>query len=293
MTSRSIKHGWLVMLGGLAASGGAQGADFTCWQPNKVLVAGQADAEADAEYWTRERRDNAIPDDGGALEDSAKPRAPTVTERVNVAVAPYKYGGKLFYTRDGNDYSASAQFVAEDNVLLAAAHSMWRGDKFAQNVVFYRAYENGAGTRFVVDQAVVLTDWVPISPNPPSVDKSALDYAALRTTENSDAGKFTLSKDGTFTAVSMMGYPGNFDGGNYMNKQDSNKLAQVGGTYLAAPTEFGTGASGGAWIPPGSNPPIVSVVSAQVLQDKTMAMTGPAFTDKTEAMIAYVKGGCK
>ncbi|RWK00753.1 hypothetical protein [Mesorhizobium sp.] len=99
-----------------------------------------------------------------------------------------------------------------------------------------------------------------------------------------------LSKDGTFTAVKMMGYPGNFGDGNYMYKQDSTKLAQVGGSYLAAPTEFGTGASGGAWFVPDNG--IVSVVSAH-MQGKTLAMTGPAFTDTAEAMIAFVKGGCK
>ncbi|GLQ79330.1 hypothetical protein GCM10007881_28480 [Mesorhizobium huakuii] len=145
---------------------------------------------------------------------------------------------------------------------------MWRGDKHAVNVVFYRAYDDGAGTRFIVDQAAVLTDWIPISPNPPSAEKSALDYAALRTTANSDAGKFVLSQDGSFTAVSMMG--------KYMYKQDSTKLAQVGGTYLAAPTEFGTGASGGAWFAPDNS--IVSVVSAQIMQGKTLAMTGTALS---------------
>lgn len=220
------------------------------------------------------------------------PAAPTVTERVNVAETPYKYGGKLFYTRDGGDYKASAQFVTEDNILLAAAHSMWRGDKSAQNVFFDRAYENGGGTHFVIDQAAVLTEWVRISLDPPSVEKSASDYAALRTTAASDAGKFTLSKDGRFTDVAMMGYPSNFDEGRYMYKQDATKLVQRDGTYLAAPTELGTGASGGAWFTPGEDTPIVSVVSAQLVDNKQVVMSGPVFTDTTEAMIAFVKGGC-
>ncbi|RWA75706.1 MAG: hypothetical protein EOQ69_14870 [Mesorhizobium sp.] len=287
MVPKSIVSASLAVLGGLIFCSGAEASDFACWQPNKALLAAN---ESGGDYWTKERRDRAVPEnDGGAI--TAPEPGKLAATRVDVTQTPFKYGGKLFYTRDGVDYTASAQFVAEDNVLLAAAHSMWRGDKHAVNVVFYRAYEDGEGTRFVVDQAAVLTDWIPISPNPPSAEKSALDYAALRTTASSDAGKFVLSKDGTFTAVKMMGYPGNFGDGNYMYKQDSTKLAQVGGSYLAAPTEFGTGASGGAWFVPDNS--IVSVVSAQIMQGKTLAMTGPAFTDTTEAMIAFVKGGCK
>ncbi|QPC92519.1 hypothetical protein [Mesorhizobium sp. INR15] len=287
MVPGSIVSGSLAVLGGLIFCSGAEAADFACWQPNKTLLA---ENEAGEGYWTKERRDRAVSENDGGAVTAPKPEGLAATARVDVTLTPYKYGGKLFYTRDGVDYTASAQFVTEDNVLLAAAHSMWRGDKHAVNVVFYRAYDDGAGTRFVVDQAAVLTDWIPISPNPPSAEKSAFDYAALRTTANSDAGKFVLSQDGGFTAVSMMGYPGNFGGGRYMYKQVSTKLAQVGGTYLAAPTEFGTGASGGAWFAPDNS--IVSVVSAQVMQGKTLAMTGPALTATTEAMIAFVKGGC-
>lgn len=288
MFSRLVLAGTLATLGSLACAGDADAADFTCWQPKKLLTADAAE-----DYWTEERRNGAIEeDDGGAVTTPPPRKDLQATVPVDVTATPYKYGGKLFYTRDGNDYQASAQFVAEDNVVLAAAHSMWRGDKQANNVIFYRAYDNGAGTRFNVDQAAILTAWIAISADPPSLVRAASDYAALRTTANSDAGKFTLSKDGAFTNVVMMGYPGNFGGGEVMYKQDSAKLATVGGAYQAAPTEFGTGASGGAWFVSGGVSPIVSVVSGQIYSAATLTMIGPALTDTTEAMIAFVKGGC-
>lgn len=262
---------------------GANAADFTCWQPKKAVMAENLE-----DYWTEERRAGAIDeDDGGAFITPPPRKELQATEPVDVTATPYKYGGKLFYTRDGLDYRASAQFVSEDNIVLAAAHSMWRGVHQANNVIFYRAYDNGGGTRFDVDQAAILTAWIAISEDPASLPRAALDYAALRTTANSDAGKFTLSKDGAFTNVVMMGYPSSLGAGEVMYKQDSAKLATVGSAYQAAPNDFGSGASGGAWFLSGGNP-IVSIVSGT----STTQVIGPALTDTTEEMITFVKGGC-
>jgi len=282
-----ILAGCLASIGSLAVTDTTIAADFTCWQPKKALTA-----EASEDYWTEERRDGAIPeDDGGAIDNSPDVEQLQVTAPVDVTTTPYKYGGKLFYTRDGVNYQASAQFAVEDNILLAAAHSMWRGDKQAENIVFYRAYANGGGTKYDIDRAAILTAWIAISADPPSLGRAASDYAALRTTKASEAGVFTLSKDGGFTDVTMMGYPDNFGGGEVMYKQDSTKLATVGSAYQAAPTEFGTGSSGGAWFVAGGTP-IVSVVSGRILNGRTMTMIGPALTDTTEEMIAFVKDGC-
>ncbi len=301
MQSKLIGSALVLLLGGALAPlrpAYAHGT-FVCWQPNaKTAQAGGAD------YWTPERRAKAIPDNevlprprtSGRHKFRARKRSRILAAAEPVADVkqpPFKFGGKLFYTRDGSDFEASAQFAADDTILLAAAHSMYKGTGYAKNITFYRVYADGGDKIYTVDQAAVLKAWLPIAKDPPSIGRTASDYAALRTTAASDVGHLTLSQDGSFTNVGMMGYPANLGGGKVMYKQLATKQAQIGSAYDARPNEFGGGASGGAWYV-GADDTLraVSVTSGTAVTGTTLAW-GAAFTDTTDAMTAYVKGGCK
>lgn len=257
---------------------------FTCWQPNIKLVA------TSAEYWTKERRDKALPDSDDNNFASEGTDKVGDAEKVSISDIPFKFGGKLFFTRDKQDYQASAQFVEEDNIVIAAAHSMWKGGSQATNIAFFRGYDNGGGTKFDFDQAAILTAWKAVSSDQPSVQRAALDYSALRTTAPSDAGKFLLGIDEQFTEVAMMGYPKSFDNGKYMYKQISTNSTRTGNGYEARPNTFTGGASGGAWfVPSGDDFAAVSTVSG----GGSTRILGPAFTEETKDLISYVIGGCK
>ncbi|WP_210236298.1 hypothetical protein, partial [Mesorhizobium sp. M8A.F.Ca.ET.167.01.1.1] len=65
MVPKSIVSASLAVLGGLIFCSGAEASDFACWQPNKALLAAN---ESGGDYWTKERRERAVPEnDGGAI----------------------------------------------------------------------------------------------------------------------------------------------------------------------------------------------------------------------------------
>jgi hypothetical protein len=127
MNIRRIAALVAVAIPALMNSSVAKTADYTCWNPSGTQMTA-----APADYWTAERLANAVPDgeslppETGNVIPQLKGLVGAVAERAPVDQAPYKYGGKLFFTRGGIDYSASAQFVADDNIVLAAGHSMWK-----------------------------------------------------------------------------------------------------------------------------------------------------------------------
>jgi hypothetical protein len=275
--------------GVLAIALPAHGADdrFLCWEPNTALMA------ADIEYWTPERRAAAVNEVFGLVNppDRAAADAPMVAPaRADVAVAPFSYGGKLFYTRGGQDFQASAQFVAMDNTVLAAAHSMYKGGNQATNITFYRAYDGGGGTQFEIDNAAVLAAWPDVADDPPSPQRSAFDYAVLKTRTDSAVGKFALGKDAAFTDVTLIGYPAALDNGARMYRQPSQRIATIGDAFQAAPNQLTQGASGGAWFT-GDAAPFTAVSS--ISSGGGGNVYGPVFKDLTEDLFAYVAGGCR
>ncbi|MBA8879018.1 hypothetical protein [Phyllobacterium myrsinacearum] len=258
--------------------------DFSCWQPSKTTAA------ASAEYWTKDRRDKALSEDDANNFVGGDNDKLGDAERANIQDAPYKFGGKVFFTRGGQNFQASAQFVGDNNIVIAAAHSMFKADKQATNIAFYRGYENGGGTPFSFDQVAILAAWKPVSTDKPSFERAALDYAVLRTTTPSDAGAFTLGIGPSFTDVTIMGYPGNLENGNLMYAQTSTKDQQVGNAFEVRPNAFLHGSSGGAWfVPQDGGFAAVSTVSGGT----DIHLLGPAFTSKTQELIAFVKAGCK
>lgn len=289
---RSIEHCILALAGAFATvpSPLLANDDFTCWAPNSTALAQNA-----AEYWTEERMRGAVsepleaPSDRMTLGQPA-PNALGDAERAPITEAPYKFGGKLFYTRGGGDYAASAQFVADDNIVIGAAHSLWKGGKAATNIRFVQGYDGGGGTGYDIDLAAVLTHWTTVADDTPSLSRSQYDYSVMRTTTATSAGRYDLGAAGVDTVVTITGYPARLEGGAYMYREVATILVKAGNAFDARPHPmYGGGASGGAWFIGDSEPyEAVSVVSS----GDPDGIYGPAFTSDTSDMVAYVKGGC-
>ncbi len=268
--------------------------EFTCWDPGGV-----ASTNAAADYWTAERIAAAIPDgetirtlptDG--FSRGREDILPSDAERAPIGEAPYKFGGQLLYTRGGNDYTASAQFVADANIVVGAAHSLWKGGMAASNIRFYQGYSNGGGTLYRIDKAAVLLRWTEVADNNPSLARSQFDYSVMRTTVASAVGKYELGIDGAHVDdnVTITGYPARLDGGEYMYRETARITVQAGTAYDARPHPmYGGGASGGAWFVTADNlHKAVSVVSSGAPD----GVYGPSFTQDTADLIAIVKNGC-
>ncbi|TPP10596.1 hypothetical protein [Rhizobium glycinendophyticum] len=149
--------------------------DFTYWAVSDDIL--QA---ATLDYWTQERRQKAIAaqtnvSTGRASLGIGRRSMLNDAETAPIGEAPYKFGGKLFYTRDGIDYEASAQFAAADNIVIGAAHGLWMDNKVASNILFVQGYDNGGGVDYPIDVAAVLTEWTRVASNPPSLQVDQYD----------------------------------------------------------------------------------------------------------------------
>lgn len=286
----SYRNCVLAIVAGLTASPSMSFADgdFTCWAPASNVLA-----QVGPDYWTEERLRNAIPETPGVPADGPHLGGTYKlgdAERAPIDTAPYKFGGKLFYTRDGKDYKASAQFVAANNIVIGAAHSLWKDGKAATNIRLVQGYSNGGGTSYEIDLAAVLTAWTAVADNPPSLSRSQYDYSVMRTTEPTTVGRYDLGAVGLDAPVTVTGYPGRMEGGEYMYREEGTIVLKAGDAYQSMPHPmYGGGASGGAWFVGDSEPyKAVSVVSS----GSEDLVYGPAFTQKTQEMIDYVSGGC-
>lgn len=267
--------------------------DFTCWSPGGAMLAGAAGG-----YWTAERIANAIPfgetigRGEGGLSEQRRGLKDTEAERAPINEAPYKFGGKLLFTLGGIDYEASAQFVGDDRIVMGAAHSAWGNGNQATNIRFYQGYADGGGTLYQIDRVAVLLRWTEVSGNPPSMARSQFDYSVMRTTQASAVGKYELGIAGAGAGddVTVTGYPGRLDGGEYMYRETARIAVQAGTAYDAGPHPmYGGGASGGAWFVTANNVhKAVSVVSSGAPD----GVYGPSFTQDTADLIAIVKNGC-
>lgn len=136
----------------------------------------------------------------------------------------------------------------------------------------------------------MLAGWPGIADDAPSPQKSALDYAILKTSANSDAGKFALGKDADFVDVTLIGYPVAKEDGAHMYKQPSQRIATIGDAFQAEPNDLTQGASGGAWFI-GAAAPYTAVSS--ISSGSGGKVYGPVFKDLTQDLVDYVAAGCQ
>ena len=166
-------------------------------------------------------------------------------ERADVNLSPYSKGGVLLFTKpDKQQYLCSAQFVGQSNILLTAAHCVQDGStgKWYDNFVFYRAYNNGGGEKFVANCVVANTKWSQPKKN------YQYDYAFIQTSRHSSHGWLGLIKDIPYQIWSAIGYPENYGDNKYMYEVRGNKGITAGGVVEMKNNPMRHGNSGGAWI---------------------------------------------
>lgn len=233
------------------------------------IIKNDAPEDAVEAYWTEERIKNAIPlplpeiteeelqrllkNEGKATQplvqsmegSDARVETPGVPEKANVNERPFWNGGKLFFTKpDGKDYSCTAEFTGQNNIVLTAAHCVRNGETGAwyKNFNFRRAYNNGGGQSVGWNCASAYYMWY----MPPYNYK--FDYAFIQTTSTSGAGWLGWKTQIPYTTWTAIGYPQNYGSNQYMYKVVGDKGPISGNVVQMNNNPMNYGASGGAWI---------------------------------------------
>ncbi|MCI6583027.1 MAG: hypothetical protein Q4D76_10995 [Oscillospiraceae bacterium] len=242
-------------------------------------------------YWTKERMEQAIPEVNEVLPESEEKEcvgeavSATAVSVADTKKSPFNAGGKLFYTKDGTGYVASAEFCGDKQIILTAAHCFYnrRKAKWAENIVFKRCYCDGTADQVVGVQSVAVdTRYIT------DADYHDYDYA-FGATEDAATGEVLgyeiNSKKGTAIAY---GYPTNYEGGQKMvyteggySKHDKGNILEMLGNSM------GGGCSGGAWVKSGTNKAIS--VNSFSYTSRPDDQYGPLFTSEFEALFAYAK----
>jgi V8-like Glu-specific endopeptidase len=149
----------------------------------------QSAPEEVLKYWTPDRMRDAQPEpfdvvkpeqtEEQAEQKSGAPAAFTTTRVANVQAYPFKANGKLFYSRDGKNYSCSASAI-DYNVILTAAHCTYNPTtgQWATNIMFKSSYADGSSTGvFAGLKAIVPDGWG-------SDRNHKYDYSMVRMSKN-------------------------------------------------------------------------------------------------------------
>jgi len=230
---------------------------------------------ATAEYWTKAKAQSAkelVPtrtDAGSASYGSSGldfTRSRITPQSGNVTI-PYRTTGKIFFTKPGvGDFQCSGSVVAK-RVVITAAHCLFGEGHFYTNWVFIPGYDGSKSTlaqqrpygTWTWSRGQVPTNWISSGgslPNP--TDFATLvfnDQAFSGTTYKlyQKAGKYTFAVNHLFdTAVTMLGYPCNFDSCNIMQRVDSSDHrvppGYSGGNVYEYGSDMTGGSSGGPWL---------------------------------------------
>jgi V8-like Glu-specific endopeptidase len=211
-----------------------------------------------------------------------------IPQRANINQSPYSKGGVLLFTKqDNQQYLCSAQFVGQSNILLTAAHCVRNGKtgEWYDNFVFFRAYDNGGGEKFVAKCLVANNKWFD-----PAINYQ-YDYAFIQTNTHSSNGWLGLMKDIPYTIWTAIGYPENYGDNKYMYEVRGNKGITSDGVIEMRNNPMRHGNSGGAWI---SDKPMSSSGSQYAIGLNSFhsdaypgSEFGPVFDD--EFMLQYQK----
>lgn len=235
------------------------------------VVRNDRTSDETAEYWTAERMAAAEPVDLPVVDpaelgpetgdeddeepstsifipsgEPGRPQPGGTPARADVNVRPFWNVGKLFYTKpSGGDFYGSAEFVGSPNVIMTAAHCLWDFDARKQNdwFAFYRAYEGGGGQRIWLANGVIWNAYYESG----RVDWR-YDYGFCKTETPSGAGWLGFATGRPYTAWTAVGYPSNFEIGEYQQRVDGTKGQAFSGLVQMRGNSMSHGASGGAWI---------------------------------------------
>jgi hypothetical protein len=267
------------------------------------------DPAAATSYWTEERLRSAVPLETPSISQSElqelltrekpplAPAPPTelpgrdlkllgIPSGADVAEAPYKHAGRLYFTLNGGNYTCTAQFVGDSTVVMTAAHCVQDKDSgsWATNVLFHRAYKNNASEQQTA--AVCLgtkAGWVT-----GGAGRYKWDYSFIKTKDSSKSGWLGLKVGLPYASWEAVGYPSNYGGGQVMQKVGGTKGVVGGGVAQMVGNPMRSGDSGGAWHVSGTS---ISLNSYHV-EGNTADEWGPLFDSETLDLWKYALNGC-
>lgn len=222
--------------------------------------------KAALEYWTQERMDAAIPvsvvlpDDAEGVRRADNLGAALEVKLADTDEAPFNAGGKLYFSRydestgDYGNYVGSAEFCADNRLILTAAHCFYKGGHYSFNIIFRRCYNNGdSAQETAVDSVAVPAEYI-------DTENYAYDYAlgVTRVAAKGTVLNYEINSAGG-TAIAY-GYPANYENGKKMVYVEGEYTKYNSGVYEMLGNPMGGGCSGGAWVNKSKNA-VVSVNS--------------------------------
>lgn len=295
---------------------------------NKIIGSGLGshthnEAHTIEEYWTEERRANAIPvplpkekapehpahaephsgpeghskaghgDQQPEKEHSVQPHSVGGNAVANPLAYPYRTCGKIFFTQGGSNYAGSASMIAP-NVLLTAGHCVYNGG-WSTNFVFYPSYGKRAATdpayKFSYNYLGAWTGWT-------SGGNRAFDYgmAWFNSAPGNNIGWLGLlwnaaTAGRTWHAV---GYPATpnppFNGAVMDEAVGTVASSGTAGTIGMTNDNMEHGSSGGPWITNFNSPALQYANGLQSFHtvDGSLTEYGPSFTADVNGLLAWI-----
>lgn len=242
-----------------------------------LVSAASPTAQQDPSYWTMERTRAAKPMNpvktGGLTANSYGTSAldftrSRITPQTANKAAPYKAVGKLYFTIPGSgDYQCSASTIA-NRLIVTAAHCMYgSGVGFYTNWAFIPGFDGSKSTlsaqrpfgTWTWTRGQISQTWI----NTGGALPNNGDFGILELADQSfgstpipvwkKSGKLDVAIGHLFdTAVTMLGYPCNFDSCNIMQRVDSSDhrpgSSATGNNAYEYGSDMTGGSSGGPWV---------------------------------------------
>lgn len=198
---------------------------------------------------------------------------------------PFSAGGKLFFSKDGEDYVASANIMEKSKLLVTAAHCVQDMDtgNLCDNFLFERCYNSGRASENLTFKTIALKEYWH------SEKKWKWDYAmAVLNSDSTAASPLKFStEDIRNKTVTNFGYPVNYYDGNQMVFVKGNAVRLSDDTWLIDGCKMRGGCSGGAWVLE-DNKTIVGVNSYGPMAETKAYIGSPIFDENFESLYNYV-----
>ncbi|WIG15945.1 trypsin-like serine peptidase [Kocuria rosea] len=285
-------------------------------------------------YWTPERLTSAVPvpmppsDAPEAEHRSAQPGSPAVSEPATIVSEPVSVAGesttpvigepgtnqsstngKIFFRNqsDGRDYvcSGSALSSGSKRLVVTAGHCVHGGPgrTWHANWVFIPGYSRGDAPHGTFQAAAfrVFDDWMSYGTsnlgfNSDVAFVTTYDNASNQTVVDAVGGYGLQTGGGLVFDVTVLGYPGNLEGGQRVVACSGTTEILTVDAYLFSSIrscDFGGGSSGGPWLyqyNQSSDRGYVRSVTSFGPSDSNEFISGPYFSDRVQSLYHAANG---